>query len=148
MNVRQARIRESLGLLEKTRLNIAFQTEYSSLSLSLLFNCKCVCRLSTPSLKDNRKHPRPGTTHSPHHSSIYWLGITRLFPSHRLTEVLKSTWKRKRHSLSASSFHLTHHAPLLYFPSLTFNKLLHSHVSCHGLFPVGHKEFGKVRAFF
>jgi hypothetical protein len=34
--------------------------------------------------------------------------------------------------------------PLLHFPSLTFNKLHYTHVSCHGFFHMGHKEFGNL----
>jgi hypothetical protein len=46
--LRQARIRESSGFLENIWVNIVFQIEQSSLSLSHLFNCRCVWSLSTP----------------------------------------------------------------------------------------------------
>jgi hypothetical protein len=28
--------------------------------------------------------------------------------------------------------------------ALTFNKTIYTHVSCHGFFPLGHKEFGSL----
>jgi hypothetical protein len=71
------------------------------------------------------------------------LGITRFFPSHRLAYVLKAPGKEKD-VLSTSSSYLAPPCPLLYFPSLTFNKLKDTHMSCHGFFLMGHKEFGNL----
>jgi hypothetical protein len=62
----------SSGLLKHTELNTVFQVEHSSLSLSLLFNCKCV----------GYSHPGPGPP-LPLHVDYWWSGITftRFFPS-------------------------------------------------------------------
>jgi hypothetical protein len=43
--------------------------------------------------------------------------------------------------LSSSNFHLGSPCSLLYFPSLILIHSIYTHVSCHGFFLVGHKEF-------
>jgi hypothetical protein len=79
----QARIRESLGLLEHIWLNVVFQIEHSSLSLSLLFSCKCVVIHTLVQVQLKPPSPGTGTNRAPPHSSING-GITGFFPSHRL----------------------------------------------------------------
>jgi hypothetical protein len=62
--LRQATVRESLGLIENLWLNIVLHIEHSSLSLSLLFNCRYVYRLSMPWYRDGLHCPHLAPPHS------------------------------------------------------------------------------------
>jgi hypothetical protein len=74
VELRQARVRESSVLTENMWLNIVFQNEHSSLSLSLLFNYRCGCTLPTSWLGHSSDHPHlawgPSMPHPTH-----WLSI-------------------------------------------------------------------------
>jgi hypothetical protein len=85
--LRQARIRESLGLLEHIWLNVVFQVEHSSLSLSLtIYTIVNVCRLFTSWQRATQTiltWPRDHPCSSPL-TNYWWLGVSRFFPFHQL----------------------------------------------------------------
>jgi hypothetical protein len=103
--LRQARIRESLGPIEKCRRNIL----------------DWPCPGSGTALTWPGKHPYPSPLID------YWMGITWFLPSHRLAKVFKSTRRREACSLSLQILPTPTMLPFV-FP-LTFNKLhLHPRV--------------------
>jgi hypothetical protein len=134
--LRQSRLRESLGLLEHIWLNVVCQIEH--------------CSFSEPSLQlqmsAGYSHPGAGTTQTtltwprdhpcPAPFIDYWLAITRLFPSGRLTWLVKALEKRK-----CSLYYYPHHAP--FCNSLTFNKLHYTHGFCPDAF-TWDKELGNL----
>jgi hypothetical protein len=92
--VRQEKSRESSGLIEKI----------------LHLRLTMVWLRNYPHLAGN--HPCPTLL------TNYWAGISLFSPSHRLWYILKAPEEQK-HNLLDSNFHLI----MLYFTSLTFNKL-------------------------
>jgi hypothetical protein len=95
----QARVRESLGIIENTWFNITFQFDHA--------------------LAQAPHSPGLGVSAFPHID--YWTGFTWCLPSYRLVQVFKAP-REEKHCLSASRFHLGPLCSLLYFAYLTFNK--------------------------
>jgi hypothetical protein len=106
--LRQAKIRGSSGLIEKYCISdLPCSDSWTTLTTPWSLSCPC-----TSPLID------------------YWMGITWFLPSNRSVLSFKSTRRREARSLSLPlDSTCVPSCSLLYFPSLTFNKLhLYPHV--------------------